>query len=200
MPRSPTTPTLRERLDRTTRDHVLDALVDLLGETRGLAVSYFELARRAGISVRTIYRYFPDRDDLIDALSKRVTAVVGLREYPQTRDGVAAVVRALFPVFDRHASLIDAQIQVGLGGRLRAHARRKRVDAMQVALGAALPRLPAERRRAAAGVLNCLVSATTWQRLRDEVGLDGDAAGEITAWAIETLWRALEVEARDLKG
>jgi AcrR family transcriptional regulator len=196
MPRASTTPTLRERLDRTTRDHVIDALVDMVSESRGFAVSYFELARRAGISVRTIYRYFPTRDDLLDALSKRVAGVVGLREYPQTRDGLAALVRTLFSGFDRHAALFDAQIQVGLASRLRARDRRKRADAMQVALSAALPRLDADRRRAAAGVLNCLVSANTWQRLRDEVGLDGAAAGDITAWAIDTLWRALELEDR----
>jgi hypothetical protein len=66
---------------------------------------------------------------------------------------------------------------------------------MQVALAAGIPRLAAERRRAVAGVLNCLVSATTWERLRDESGLDGGEGGEVTAWAVETLWRALEREA-----
>ena len=45
---------------------------------------------RKGVSVRTIYRHFPTRDDLIDELSRRVSSVMGLREYPRTRDGVVA--------------------------------------------------------------------------------------------------------------
>jgi hypothetical protein len=46
----------------------------------------------------------------------------------------------------------------------------------------------------AAGILHLLVSANTWHRLRDELDLDGAHSGEITAWAVDTLWRALEAE------
>ena len=65
---------------------------------------------------------------------------------------------------------------------------------MQEVLATALPHVAPDRLHAAAGLFSCMISGTTWQRLRDEHGLDAVRGGEITAWAIDTLWRALEVE------
>jgi AcrR family transcriptional regulator len=183
---------LRSRVEEMTRDVIVDALVAQLLQGGAFDFTYFALARRAGVSVRTIYRYFPKRDDLLDELSRRVNAVMGLKEYPRTREATTALVRSLFPKFDRNAPLVTAQIQAGLAGRLRAKARHKRVGVVHDVLASALPHVPAERRRAAAGIISILLSSNTWARLRDEVGLDGNQSGEITAWAIDTLWRSLE--------
>lgn len=187
------TATLRERHNATTRELILEALVGQLVEVGAFDFSYYELARRAGVSVPTVYRHFATRELLFEALGKRVNAVVGLREYPRTRDGVAATVRALFPKFDQHAALIRAQMQAGFTGT-RQVARHRRVGLFDQVMAVALPNLTAERRREAAGLMTCLVSAHIWQRLRDELDLDGTRSGELTAWAVDTLWRALEVE------
>jgi AcrR family transcriptional regulator len=49
------------------RQRILDAAAELFAE-RGLHVSLDEVAERAGVGVGTVYRRFPDRDALIDAL------------------------------------------------------------------------------------------------------------------------------------
>src|SRR5204862_7139419 len=98
-------------------------------------------ARRDGASMRTIDRHFPTRDDLIDELSRRVSSVMGLRESPRTRDGVVATVRATFATFDQHAPLVAAQIQAGLGGKLRVRGRHKRVSHVEAMFAAAMPNL-----------------------------------------------------------
>jgi len=185
---------LRSRLADTTRAVIVDALVTQLVERDALDISYAELARRAGVSIQTLYRHFPTRDDLLDALTRRVGNAVGLREYPATREGVTAIVRGLFPRFDQHAALLSAQIHAGTSNKTRTKSRTRRASAFQDVLAVATPHLPADRRRAAAGILNLLVSANTWHRLREELALDGAASGEITAWAVDTLWRALEAE------
>jgi AcrR family transcriptional regulator len=193
MARKASSSALRARLAETTRTVILDALVVELGERGAFDFSYYELARRAGVSVRTIYRHFKTRDDLLDALSRRLNKEVAF-EYPRSREGLVALIRVLFPRFDRHAALIGAQLQAGLGGRVRARARHKRASVMQEVLTERLPHLPTERVRAVSGVLGCLISASSWQRLRDELGLPGEESGEVTAWAVDTLWRALELE------
>jgi AcrR family transcriptional regulator len=193
-PRAKPASPLRSRLADTTRAVILDALVAQLADRDALDISYAELARRAGVSIQTLYRHFPTRGDLLDSLTRRVGAAVGLRDYPHTRDGVTALVRALFPRFDDHAALLTAQIHAGSASTTRAKGRSRRASAFQEVLGTATPHLSAERRRAAAGILHVLVSATTWHRLREELGLDGAASGDITAWAVDTLWRALEAE------
>ena len=186
------TSVLRDRHAATTRDVILDAVVEQLGEQGPFDFSYFEVARRSGVAVRTIYRHFPTRDDLFDALSRRVIRAVGF-EYPRTRDALTTLIRGLFPAFDAHGALINAQMLGGLS-RVRTRNRSKRAGVMQEVLTAAVPHLSPERLRAAAGLFTCMISATTWQRLRDEHGLDAVQGGEVTAWAIDTLWRALEIE------
>src|SRR5665647_189795 len=170
--------TLRDRHAATTRDVILDAVVEQLGEQGPFDFSYFEVSRRSGVAVRTIYRHFPTRDDLFDALGRRVIRAVGF-EYPRTREALATLVRRLFPAFDAHGALINAQMLGGLS-RVRTRNRSKRAGVMQEVLATALPHLPPDRLKAAAGLFTCMISATTWQRLRDEHGLDAAFGGEVT--------------------
>ena len=187
---------LRAKLQQATRDVIVDALIAQLLESGAYDLTYFALARRSGVSVRTIYRHFPTLEDLLDELSRRVNAVMALKDLPKNREGTVALVRALFLTFDRHASVVAAQIQAGLAGKVRAQKRHKRVSLVDTVFAATMPHLGAERRRAVAGLIAVLFSANTWARLRDEIGLDGTQSGEVTAWAIDTLWRALESEDR----
>lgn len=59
------------------REQVLDAMTDLAA-TRGLyRVTVDELAARAGVSKRTIYRYFRSKDEIIAALMERFMNMMG---------------------------------------------------------------------------------------------------------------------------
>ena len=187
---------LRDKLQQATRDVIVDALIAQLLESGAYDLTYFALARRSGVSVRTIYRHFPRREDLLDELARRVNVLMGLKDVPRTREGTVALVRTLFATFDRHAPVVSAQILAGIAGKVRARARQKRVSLVETVFAHTMPSLPTERRKAAAGLVTVLLSANTWARLRDESGLDGTQSGEVTAWAIDTLWRALEAEDR----
>jgi AcrR family transcriptional regulator len=57
---------LRRDAERN-RQRILDTARGLFAE-RGLGVSLDEIARRAGVGVGTVYRRFPDKEQLIDAL------------------------------------------------------------------------------------------------------------------------------------
>src|SRR4051794_35027271 len=49
------------------RERILAAAAEVFAE-RGLDVSLDDIAAHAGVGVGTVYRRFPDKDDLIDAL------------------------------------------------------------------------------------------------------------------------------------
>ncbi len=57
------------------RDAVLDALLELTSESRG-EPSIDEIADRAGVSYRSVYRYFTDRTEMKDAATERAMAWV----------------------------------------------------------------------------------------------------------------------------
>jgi AcrR family transcriptional regulator len=62
------------------RERILAAAAELFTE-RGLQVTLDEVARRAGVGVGTVYRRFPDKEALADALFQdRITALVDLAE------------------------------------------------------------------------------------------------------------------------
>lgn len=72
-------PRLRRDAERNRR-RILHAAADAFA-AGGLSVSMDEIARRAGVGVGTVYRRFPDKELLIDALfEQRVDELVGLAE------------------------------------------------------------------------------------------------------------------------
>jgi AcrR family transcriptional regulator len=70
---------LRRDAERN-RQRILAAAREAFAE-QGLSVTLDEIARRAGVGVGTIYRRFPDKEQLIDALFEdRMTEFVALAE------------------------------------------------------------------------------------------------------------------------
>lgn len=70
---------LRRDAERN-RERILRAARELFAQ-RGLTVSLDEIARHAGVGVGTVYRRFPTREQLIDALfQERLAEIVALAE------------------------------------------------------------------------------------------------------------------------
>jgi AcrR family transcriptional regulator len=62
------------------RQRIFDAASELFAE-RGLSVTLNEIARYAGVGVGTVYRHFPDREQLIEGLfEQRIDQVAALLE------------------------------------------------------------------------------------------------------------------------
>lgn len=78
-------PSLRRDAERN-RQLLLHTAFDLMA-SKGLDVSYEEIARAAGTGMGTMYRRFPQRQDLLDALfSEHIETVLGLAEEASRRD------------------------------------------------------------------------------------------------------------------
>ncbi|HWA77295.1 MAG TPA: helix-turn-helix domain-containing protein [Polyangiaceae bacterium] len=199
-PKKKPAPSLRDRLNDETRRVILDAMVEQLIDTGAFEFSMFELARRANISARTIYRHFPTREALFDALSVRVNEQVGFHGYPTSFDAAIELVRKLFPAFDRNAPLIMAQLETRKGREFRSHARKERTQAVVTAVERAAPHVDPALKRHCTAAITCLMSSDAWQRLRLSLNMDGNESGEAIAWAIGALKNQLEIEEKKAKG
>ncbi len=74
------------RRDRN-RDLVLDAVIDLFTEGT-LAPTAADVATRSGVSLRSVYRYFEDQDELVRAaIARHAERVAPLLEVPEPGDG-----------------------------------------------------------------------------------------------------------------
>lgn len=170
---------------------IVDAMVEQLVDSGAFEFSMFELARRANVSARTIYRHFPTREALFDALSLRVNEQIGFHEYPTTLPAAQDLVRRLFPSFDRNRQLVLAQMETRKGREFRSHARQGRTAAISRAVNELAPHVDEKLRRSCIAAISCLMSSDAWLRLHLSLGMDGHEAGEAVAWAMGALGQQL---------
>jgi AcrR family transcriptional regulator len=178
---------LRERHTADTRELIITAVGEQLAAGGVDDLSVDRVAERAGVSPRTVYRHFPTRDALLDALGTWVTSRT--RELPdplRAEDLPGAIVES-FESFDRHETMMRGFLATSGGRELRAHLRRKRLRRICAALEEPLRGVDPERARATSAVIAVLCSAATWQTLKDEAGLTGHQAGVAVADAIAGL-------------
>jgi AcrR family transcriptional regulator len=177
-----------------TRELILDALVEQLGDTGPFEYSVFELARRATVSVRTIYRHFPDRQALLDALAERVERrVAARRPPPRSLAELSALPAELF----RHFAEEEALVRAALSSRPAAlPATDEPLAALRRAVDDAVPELDERTRARAHAVLASMLSSSVWWRLKGELGLPGDEPGRAIGWAVRVLVDALVDENR----
>ncbi len=178
---------IRERQAEVVRDVLLDALVDELEVQDPEDVSLPQVAARAEVSIRTLYRYFPTREALFKAVGPRIVERVGL---PTSIDGAADVAPSFLRAsgaLSRHPRLARSLLLSSLGRMARGDQRRGRVRDVMEAVGEITDNLdPAEARRRAA-VIAYLCSAAAYLTVSDEAELEVDDARAAVAWAIETL-------------
>ncbi len=62
-------PPIREEHTNRTRSRIVDAVVELVVERGHAEFTVPEVAGVAGVSLRTVYRYFPTRQHLVDAVA-----------------------------------------------------------------------------------------------------------------------------------
>jgi TetR/AcrR family transcriptional regulator, mexCD-oprJ operon repressor len=103
------------RYDRTATA-ILDAAAHALSEHGG-RTSMADVAAAAGVSRATLYRYYPDRDALLDALASQALADAAARladaglERAPVEQAIERIVRALTAVGDRYAALVREQVE-----------------------------------------------------------------------------------------
>ncbi len=145
------------------------------------AITFPQVAEAAGVSLRTVYRYFPTRVDLLQSAAAWLAEFTGGARWddPRTVDDLAGTVPEMGRVFDEHTNVFRA-----LAGDELQEQRRVAVAA---AVSEVSGNLPADEARRAEAVLGCLRSGRAWLALHDHYGLDGDEIVAALDWAARTL-------------
>ncbi|HEY9736959.1 MAG TPA: helix-turn-helix domain-containing protein [Trichocoleus sp.] len=183
--------TLRQQQAAATRELILRALAEQMASA-GEDFSIADAAERAGVSPRTIYRYFPNREAIIEALGDWVDQQIGDLFFPRTPEEVAMLAEEAFPRFEQQATLIQALLSSQLGQSVRSRLRVRRRQSITEALQPLTEGLSSEEAKATCAVIQHLITAETWKHLRDEFGIAGETAGRAVSQAIRTLIADLE--------
>lgn len=182
---------LRGRHAELTRTLILEALAGLLAE--GVTdFSVQDVADRAGLSHRTVYRHFATREALLDALLgwlERQIVERGALAIPEHADDLPGDIRRDYRILDEFASILGPVLKLGLVDRSYRHAHR--TAGFLRALAEVTSGLDPATAEAVAWTIRLLASSNTCWVLREEADIDGVHSGEAVAWAIETLIGAL---------
>lgn len=145
------------------------------------------VAELAGASLRTLYRYYPTRERLLEEAGRWIGSELLGQGYPQTLDDVADSFEAGCRTFDQHPGLVRALALSELGCEVRGHRRAERLEAIRHALRNEVGDLPETELRGAEAVFAYLHNMLAYTSLREEQGLEGEEIGKALGWAIRTL-------------
>jgi AcrR family transcriptional regulator len=180
------TETLRERKALLVRTTVLETAISQL-ETTGDEVSMAQIADSAGVSLRTLYRYFPDRAALLHAAGERLYASLGVPFDVSSPDQISASLLEAGRRLSARPELTRVLVRTTAGRTARSAVRGQRVAAIRSALGPVTDELDEDTGRWAAAVIAHLCSAASWVIIADDSGLEDSDAQHAVAWAIDRL-------------
>jgi AcrR family transcriptional regulator len=185
---------LREAQASQTRELILDTFAELVGTGRVEGWSVREIATAAGVSERTVYRYFPDRAALLDGLSDWLTDRMGTAHMEaslENADDLARVIPEVFRRFDAEAELTRAAVLLSPDPGRPTDEARRRTERVGGFVARSFPDLPDADLRRLHALVRSLSGSSTWLRMRDEFGLSGDESGTIVGWALTVLFEEL---------
>jgi AcrR family transcriptional regulator len=183
------------RRDRN-RDLVLDAVIALFTEDQ-LAPNAADVARRSGVSLRSVYRYFEDQDALVRAaIARHAERVAPLWDVPQLGEGplderIARLVEHRIRLYEAaaptaRAALARASINPILRDQMEtARARlREQTEAM---FAPELDRLTASERRTTLAPVDALLQFESAEHLRVRLGFTVQQTNAVITNALSSL-------------
>lgn len=194
MARAYVSPVRAEKVE-TTRQRIVDVVVELLsaGDTTW---SVQDVADRAGVSARTVYRHFATRDELVDGVVEWINDVILQgRPSPDLRnlDDLVDAAPLAFGFIEEHMELYRALLFTGLGRRAHHRGRSRRDTELRTALAEELEGLAPDAQIRLLAMTHLLASSDAVMFLKDYWDLDAATAARSISWAI----RALGAAARD---
>jgi AcrR family transcriptional regulator len=174
------------------RRRLIDATVEVLGEVGADRLTMDMVAERVDAATRTIYNYFPTRQELLNAVQAellqafRDTLQLEIPETVEPAERLRLFVAIMFDMYEQQGAALTTLLEFDEPA-IRAQVRDMRAwrrDRLEEILRSASDslRLPIGQAVAFAFVMTNHVS---WRVLREEIALTQDEAIETTATGIE---------------
>jgi AcrR family transcriptional regulator len=185
MPTAP--PDLRSTQISETRRRIALAVAEVLADGGAAELSFPAVAERANVSLRTVYRHFPNKDALaagaLQAGSERTLAVHPLDELGL--DDVRPFLRDLWSELIELRDLVTAGQMTPHGREVRGERLRQRREIVRAAVERDDPELDATSAERLANLVTPLMSGALLLDFVEGLGVDVDEAALLAAYAIE---------------
>jgi AcrR family transcriptional regulator len=178
----------RARNRAATERAILEAVHDLVTESHPAALSMPAVAERAGVGLRTLYRYFPSKEALLDAasLSMSTDAREAVGGTPTT-ETLGEYVRINWLGFVDQVAAIKAQHLTPAGRELRARRLPDSRRAVRRGLEERGVELPDTDQDRLVDLIVTITGSSTFLELVDRLGHDPEDAAALATWAVRAL-------------
>src|SRR4051812_31920887 len=162
---------LREERATQTKERILDGLVQVMARNGIADLSIPLIAKEARVSIPSVYRYFPTKRDLIEALDEYAHTKGGFSfsELPPatTPDELADMIPSLFRRREAIEPTIAAALRTRIGYDLRRPALAERAEYFNKAIAPTAKRLTAKESAWLSDVIFVLTSFGAVRAFRD---------------------------------
>lgn len=195
---------LRERQTAQTREAILHALADEILDHGIHGLSVADVAARAAVAERTVYRHFANVEAMLEALSAMVTSKLDglLKGQPRLHkdrndplDNMIDALPRLYAALDQIGAPARALAAVTLA-RGADRGRRERQDLLREALATDMAHLDPGEARAIVETLHMLGGSVSWFFLTRSGELTGEQAGQAAARIARAVVADLRAEKR----
>src|SRR5260370_11764985 len=181
---------LRQEQTKRTRELILEGLIQTMAHGGLADLSIPAVARVAGVSVPTIYRYFRTKRELIESLGSYIVQKSGMMPAslpPRSPESLIALVKGLFLSYEGADEMLRAAAMSELSYEMRQHALPRRLELIEEALRPVADRFNETEQRHLRNSVFILTTTAIVRAFKDYLNLSGEEAAETVAWAIRTL-------------
>ena len=194
---------LRDKHRKLTRDLIIDALAEVIAEDGVRKFSLEEVAARAGVSLRTLYRYYSNREELLQGLVDKLDEALGTEDNmpPPTLQECLDCIPVRAAEFSKHEKLSRAAVAIHASTNVAAElpegadlindlarARVRRTNFVRDLLAQEFPDMPSTMVAQLTAVTRLMVGITGWAQM-SAFDLDNEDGGIAVQWAALTLVR-----------
>ncbi len=190
--RSYTSP-LRHQQKEITRDRILESVAALISEGRIMDFSVKEVANQAGVSYASVYRHFPTRESLLEALYDSASEIMAQSApfTPHSLDEIPAMAKKTVAIFEEKANITRAFTIALAVNNIQPPSRHQRDRKIQQMVVESAPHLVPGVARQVTAIISHLNSSLTWATLKQRFGLSAEETSDALTWALQTLIRDL---------
>lgn len=177
---------LRDDQIALTRRRIVDAVAQLLVEADPSALSIPVVAKRAGVSVRTVYRHFEDKAALVRSVAEVDDPATRLPLPAADGSDLCAYLKVAWSD-EIQLPHLRAQLRTVAGQRVRAERRRSQRPYLDIVLDAWSIELDDDSRRRLIDLVQLMTGSAALVELTEVLGESSDEAAATATWAVEAL-------------
>jgi AcrR family transcriptional regulator len=181
---------LRQEQARRTREQILDGLIQAMAQGGLADLSIPAVAREAGVSVPTIYRYFHTKRELIESLGSYIVQKSGIRPQsgpPRSPEELIAMIKEAFLKYEGADEMLRAAAMSELSYEMRQYALPQRLKFIEDALEPVMRHFDEADRLRLRNSVFLLTTTAIVRAFKDYLNLSGEEAADTVAWMIRAL-------------